>query len=63
MLQEELYLMSQNSAVGRRPYARDRHAAERLVKRSGQMAVPQIDIDGHLIVGFDREKIDRIIGS
>jgi glutaredoxin-like YruB-family protein len=41
--------------------ARDQHAAQSLVRRSGQMAVPQIDIDGHLIVGFDRAKIDRIL--
>jgi glutaredoxin-like YruB-family protein len=43
--------------------ARDQHAAQSLVKRSGQMAVPQIDIDGHLIVGFDRTKIDRILAG
>ncbi len=41
--------------------SRDQRAAERLVKRSGQMAVPQIDIDGHLIVGFDKVKIDRFL--
>ena len=33
--------------------AHDQRAAERLVRRSGQVAVPQIDIDGHLVVGFD----------
>jgi glutaredoxin-like YruB-family protein len=43
--------------------ARDQQAAQRLVKRSGQMAVPQIDINGQLIVGFDRAKIDRILTS
>ena len=43
--------------------ARDQHAAERLVRRSGQMAVPQIDIDGHLVVGFDQAKIDRLLSS
>jgi glutaredoxin-like YruB-family protein len=43
--------------------ARDQHAAQGLVKRSGQMAVPQIDINGHLIVGFDRAKIDRMLTS
>jgi glutaredoxin-like YruB-family protein len=43
--------------------ARDQHAAQSLVRRSGQMAVPQIDINGHLIVGFDRAKIDRILAS
>ena len=41
----------------------DQHAAERLVRRSGQMAVPQIDIDGHLVVGFDQTKIDRFLSS
>ena len=43
--------------------AQDRHAAERLVRRSGQMAVPQIDIDGHLVVGFDKAKIDKLLFS
>jgi glutaredoxin-like YruB-family protein len=41
----------------------DQHAAERLVRRSGQMAVPQIDIDGHLVVGFDQAKIDRLLST
>jgi glutaredoxin 3 len=42
--------------------ARDQQAAQSVVRRSGQMGVPQIDIDGHLIVGFDRAKIDRMLG-
>ena len=41
----------------------DQHAAQKLAQRSGQMAVPQIDIDGHLIVGFDQAKIDRLISK
>jgi len=41
--------------------SRDQHAAQSVVKRSGQMAVPQIDIDGHLIVGFDKTTIDRML--
>ena len=43
--------------------SRDQHVAERLVRRSGQMAVPQIDIDGHLVVGFDQAKIDRFLST
>ncbi|MFW6115381.1 MAG: glutaredoxin domain-containing protein [Thermodesulfobacteriota bacterium] len=43
--------------------ARDQQAAKSLVKRSGQMAVPQIDINGRLIVGFDRAKIDRMLAT
>jgi glutaredoxin-like YruB-family protein len=57
------YLRRQGISFREVDIARDQNAAQSLVRRSGQMAVPQIDIDGHLIVGFDREKIDRIIGS
>jgi glutaredoxin-like YruB-family protein len=57
------YLRRQGISFREVDIARDQNAAQSLVRRSGQMAVPQIDIDGHLIVGFDREKIDRIIGN
>ena len=43
--------------------SRDQHAAENLIRRSGQMAVPQIDIDGHLVVGFDQAKIDNLLST
>ena len=41
--------------------AANQSEAKKLVRRSGQMAVPQIDIDGHLIVGFDKTKIDALL--
>lgn len=41
--------------------AANQSEARKLVQRSGQMAVPQIDIDGHLIVGFDKPKIDALL--
>jgi glutaredoxin 3 len=41
--------------------SRDSAAARDMVRRSGQMGVPVIDIDGKVIVGFDRPKIDRIL--
>ncbi len=43
--------------------SRDRYAAERLIQRSGQMAVPQIDIDGHLVIGFNQTEIDRLLST
>lgn len=42
--------------------SRDQDAAQEMIKRSGQMGVPVIDIDGELIVGFDKEKIKKILG-
>jgi len=41
--------------------SRDRHAADRLIARSGQMAVPQIDVDGHLVVGFNSARLDQLL--
>lgn len=37
-------------------------AAAELVKRTGQTGVPQLDIDGTFVVGFDRPKIDKLLG-
>jgi len=31
------------------------------VEKSGQMGIPVIDIDGQIIVGFDRPKIDQAL--
>jgi len=31
--------------------------AQELIQKSGQTGVPVIDIDGEIIIGFDREKI------
>lgn len=37
-------------------------AAKEMVERSGQMGVPVVDIDGEIIVGFDKEKISEKLG-
>jgi glutaredoxin-like YruB-family protein len=42
--------------------SRDAAAARDMVRRSGQMGVPVIDIGGKIVVGFDRPKIDRFLG-
>ena len=42
--------------------SRDQAAARDMVKRSGQQGVPQIRIGSKTIVGFDRPKIDRLLG-
>lgn len=42
--------------------SRDQQAARDLVRRTGQMGVPVIQIDGRSIVGFDKPQIDRLLG-
>jgi glutaredoxin 3 len=36
--------------------------AELMVEKSGQMGVPVLDIDGEIIVGFDKERIKEALG-
>ncbi len=40
----------------------DTAKAEEMIQKSGQMGVPVLDIDGEIIVGFDRERIQRALG-
>jgi glutaredoxin-like YruB-family protein len=42
--------------------SKDQAAARDMVRRSGQQGVPVIDIGGRIIVGFDRPKIDQLLG-
>ncbi|HOI10061.1 MAG TPA: glutaredoxin domain-containing protein [Myxococcota bacterium] len=42
--------------------SRDQAAARRMMAKSGQMGVPQAEIDGHMVVGFDRDRIDALLG-
>jgi glutaredoxin len=41
--------------------AADQKMAEAMVKKSGQQGVPQIEINGKLIVGFNKPKIDELL--
>ena len=40
----------------------DQIAADEMMKKTGQMGVPVLDIDGQIIVGFDKEKIKQLLG-
>jgi len=40
----------------------DKEAAEKMIEQSGQTGVPVVDIDGQIVVGFDRGKISQLLG-
>ncbi len=35
---------------------------QEMIDRSGQMGVPVIDIDGELTIGFDEQKLVKLLG-
>ncbi|HMM11577.1 MAG TPA: glutaredoxin domain-containing protein [Bacteroidales bacterium] len=56
------YLKSNNIHYTEVDVSRNQQAAEQMVRRSGQHGVPQTDIDGTIVVGFDRNRINSLLG-
>ncbi|MBN1354223.1 MAG: glutathione S-transferase N-terminal domain-containing protein [Candidatus Omnitrophica bacterium] len=42
--------------------ASDNAKAQEMMEKSGQMGVPVLDIEGDVIVGFDKERIAKALG-
>ncbi|HEX8939216.1 MAG TPA: glutaredoxin family protein [Candidatus Limnocylindrales bacterium] len=56
------YLRSRSIPFREVDVSRDPAAARDLVRRTGQMGVPVVEIDGRPIVGFDQARIDALLG-
>lgn len=56
------YLAQQRVPFREVDISRDAAAARDLVRRTGQMGVPVVEIDGRPVVGFDKPRIDRLLG-
>ncbi|MBZ9569738.1 glutaredoxin family protein [Patescibacteria group bacterium] len=41
--------------------SKDEKAREEMIKKSGQFGVPVIEIDGEIVIGFDKEKISELL--
>ncbi|MFH1683746.1 MAG: glutaredoxin domain-containing protein [Candidatus Margulisiibacteriota bacterium] len=37
-------------------------AAQEMISKSGQMGVPVFDVEGQVVVGFDKVKIKKLLG-
>ncbi len=42
--------------------SQDLASAREMVKISGQMGVPVLSINGNVVVGFDKKRIDELLG-
>lgn len=40
----------------------DMQKAREMVEKSGQYGVPVVDIDGDVVIGFDRARINSLLG-
>ena len=56
------YLDEKGVAYDDLDVASDAMARDEMLKKSGQMGVPVIDVDGEVIIGFDKERLTSLIG-
>ncbi|HNX90929.1 MAG TPA: glutaredoxin domain-containing protein [Candidatus Omnitrophota bacterium] len=56
------YLKDNNIAFEEIDVAKDPLKAQEIFQRSGQIGVPVIDVDGEIVVGFDKINIARLLG-
>lgn len=55
------YLAEKNIAFKEVDVASNEKELEKMVAISGQMGVPVTEIDGNVVIGFDRQKIDELL--
>jgi len=41
--------------------SKDEKARDEMIKKSGKLEAPVIEIDGQIVVGFDKEKICKLL--
>ncbi|MBI2483760.1 glutathione S-transferase N-terminal domain-containing protein [Candidatus Uhrbacteria bacterium] len=56
------YFQENNVHYTEKDVSVDAAARDEMVQKSGQLGVPVIDIDGTLVVGFDKAKLASLLG-
>ena len=55
------FFKKHNVAYEEKDVAADLAAREAMIKTSGQMGVPVIDVDGSIVVGFDQGRLKQLL--
>lgn len=55
------FFKEHNVAYTEKDVAADEQARAEMVKKAGQLAVPVIDVDGEVIIGFDKGRLSKLL--
>ena len=55
------FLKQNNVGFTEKNVGNDQKAAEEMIEKSGQMKVPVTDIDGKIVIGFDKKRIEQLL--
>jgi glutaredoxin-like YruB-family protein len=56
------FLKDNNIAFEDVDVSQDTAAAQEMMQKTGQMSVPVIDVDGQIIIGFDKKALSKELG-
>ena len=55
------YLREKNVPFSEYNVAADMHKADEMMRKSGQMGVPVLDVHGKIIVGFNQQELEKAL--
>lgn len=61
--QAKNYLTQKGVPFVEKDVSRDQAAAQEMVRKSNQMGVPVLDVDGQIIVGFDMRRLEQLLAN
>jgi len=56
------YLTANNIEFVEKDVSKSKAFAMEMVEKTGQRALPVVDVDGIFIIGYDQDKLDEILG-
>lgn len=56
------YLKSKNLSYEEYDVSRDIPRQKEMIEKTGQLGVPVIEIDGKIVIGFDKPKLNQLLG-
>jgi glutaredoxin-like YruB-family protein len=61
--QVKSYLAQKGVAFMEKDVATDLAARDEMVRKSGRLGVPVIEVDGKVVVGFNRARLEEMLGG
>ncbi len=55
------FFKQNNVAYEEKDVSVDAQARDAMIAKSNQMGVPVVDIDGHILVGFDKKGLEQLL--
>lgn len=59
---EKEFLREHDIAFEEFDVASNTHARQEMIQKTGQMGVPVTDVDGEVVVGFDKARLKKLLG-